>query len=65
MSESVHYEICEPCERRVAQEWERRNADVIVDAQKGHEYPKLISQNIANKHAKVVEPQERHRDGHG
>jgi hypothetical protein len=40
----------------VAPEWEHRIADVIVDALKGHKYPKLISQNTADKHAKVVDP---------
>jgi hypothetical protein len=28
----------------------------MVDAQKGHKYPKLISQNIANKTAQVADP---------
>jgi hypothetical protein len=55
--DNVYYEICnEPYERRVTPAWERRIADVIVDAQKGHRYPKLISQNIANKTAKVTDP---------
>jgi hypothetical protein len=55
--DNVYYEICnEPYERRVSPEWERHIADVIADAQKNHPYRKLISQNIANKQAKVVDP---------
>jgi hypothetical protein len=55
--DNVYYEICnEPYERRVAPEWEHRITDVIVDAQKSHRSPKLISQNIANKTAKVTDP---------
>ena len=39
-----------------AERWPIHIADVIVAAQKNHPRPKLISQNIANHQARVVNP---------
>jgi len=51
---NVYYEICnEPYFGGVTLEWQRHIAEVINDAQKNHPRLKLISQNIANKSAKV------------
>ncbi|MEX0938701.1 MAG: hypothetical protein WDZ59_12645 [Pirellulales bacterium] len=55
--DNIYYEIMnEPYIRNVSKDWEHHIADVIVDAQKEHPNKKLISQNIANKTAKVENP---------
>jgi hypothetical protein len=56
-SNNVYYEICnEPYFGGVTLDWQRHIADVIEEAQRGHPDKKLISQNIANDRAKVVDP---------
>ncbi len=58
--DNLYYEICnEPYFGGVTIEWQRRIADVIVDAERSLPNRHLISQNIANKRAKVERP---HRD---
>ncbi|MCX6903112.1 MAG: hypothetical protein NTW03_06460, partial [Verrucomicrobia bacterium] len=55
--DNVYYEICnEPYFGGVTLAWQRRIADIITDAQKGHPDQKLISQNIANDKARVTDP---------
>lgn len=55
--DNIYYEICnEPYFGGITLAWQRHIADVITDAQKGDPNPKLISQNIANKTAKVSDP---------
>ncbi len=55
--DNVYFEICnEPYFGGVTKDWQRHIADVIADAQKNDPHPKLISQNIANKKAKVTDP---------
>jgi hypothetical protein len=55
--DNIYYEICnEAYFGGVTLEWQRHIADVIVDAQKDHAHPKLISQNIANGASRVVHP---------
>jgi arylsulfatase A-like enzyme len=55
--DNIYYEICnEPYFGGVTLDWQHRIADVIADAQKDHANRKLISQNIANKTAKVRDP---------
>ncbi len=55
--DNVYYEICnEPYFGGVTLEWQRRIADVIVDAEKALPHKHLISQNIANGKAKVESP---------
>lgn len=55
--DNVYYEICnEPYFGGVTIPWQHHIAEVIVAAQKGHRYPKLISQNIANNSAKITAP---------
>jgi hypothetical protein len=55
--DNVYYEICnEPYFGGVTMEWQHHIADVIMKAQKDHASPKLISQNIANKEARVEKP---------
>jgi hypothetical protein len=55
--DNVYYEICnEPYFGGVTLDWQRHIADVIVEAQREHPNKKLISQNIANDRAKVVNP---------
>ncbi|MEO6785753.1 MAG: cellulase family glycosylhydrolase [Chthoniobacteraceae bacterium] len=55
--DNVYYEICnEPYFAGVTVEWQHHIADVIESAQKAHAAKKLISQNIANKSAKVTQP---------
>lgn len=55
--DNVYYEICnEPYFGGVTLAWQHRIAEVIVDAQKDHPNKKLISQNIANKSAKIENP---------
>lgn len=63
-ADNVLWEICnEPYTgkpvRLVAEEWERRIADVIVDAEGGRRpgtAPRLITQNIANGRKKIENP---------
>ena len=56
-ADNVYYEICnEPYFAGASHDWERHIAEVIASAQKGHANPKLISQNVANKTAKVKDP---------
>ena len=55
--DNVYYEICnEPYFGGVTLAWQRRIADIITNAQKGHPDRKLISQNIANDKARVTDP---------
>ena len=55
--DNLYYEICnEPYFGGVTLEWQRHIADVIVDAQKELPFKHLISQNIANKTARVDKP---------
>jgi hypothetical protein len=55
--DNVYYEICnEPYFGGVTLDWQHHVADVIKEAQRGHLNKKLISQNIANDRAKVVNP---------
>src|SRR5262249_55301023 len=55
--DNVYYEICnEAYFGGVTLEWQRHIADVIMDAQKAHRHPKLISQNFANGASHVVNP---------
>jgi hypothetical protein len=55
--DNVYYEICnEPYFGGVTLAWQHHIADVIVNAQKDRPHPQLISQNIANKTATVVNP---------
>ncbi len=55
--DNVYYEICnEPYFGGVTLEWQRRIADVVVDAEKSLPHKHLISQNIANGKAKVENP---------
>ena len=54
---NLYYEICnEPYFGGVTLEWQHHIADVIVQAEKSFPKPHLISQNIANDKAKVVNP---------
>jgi hypothetical protein len=55
--DNVYYEICnEPYAGGVPLDWQRHMADVIAEAQREHPFKKLISQNVANGRAKVVDP---------
>ncbi len=55
--DNVYYEICnEPYFGGVTLEWQSHIADIIVETQKDHPAPKLISQNIANKSARIENP---------
>lgn len=55
--DNVYYEICnEPYFAGVTLDWQRHIAEVIEDAQKNHPAKKLISQNIANRQAKIKDP---------
>ncbi len=55
--DNVLLEICnEPYFGGVSLDWQRRIADVIVEAQRGHALPKPIAQNIANGSAVVRDP---------
>ena len=55
--DNVYYEICnEPYVTKIPDAWQRRIADVIIEAQKGFKHPFLISQNIANNFAKIENP---------
>lgn len=56
-ADNCFFEICnEPYFGGVTLPWQRRIADVMVDAQKDHEHPKLIAQNIANGSGKITDP---------
>lgn len=55
--DNVYYEICnEPYFAGVTLEWQHHIAEVIEEAQKSHVAKKLISQNVANKTAKITRP---------
>jgi hypothetical protein len=55
--DNVYYELCnEPYFGGVTIEWQHHIADVIMTAQKQHRSPKLISQNVANNSARIVQP---------
>jgi hypothetical protein len=55
--DNVYYEICnEPYFGGVTVAWQHHIAEVVVDAQKGHPNPKLISRNVANGKARVTDP---------
>jgi hypothetical protein len=55
--DNVYYEICnEPYFGGVTLEWQRHMAGVIMEAQKDRPQKQLISQNIANKTAKITRP---------
>ena len=55
--DNLYYEICnEAYFGGVTMEWQRHIADTIVEAEKPLRHPHLISQNIANKKAKVENP---------
>jgi ADP-ribose pyrophosphatase YjhB (NUDIX family) len=55
--DNVYYEICnEPYFGGVTLAWQQHIAALIQDAQRDQAHPKLISQNIANKSAKVEHP---------
>ena len=55
--DNVYYEICnEPYFAGVTLEWQHHMADVISEALRKTESPKLISQNIANGSAHVENP---------
>ena len=55
--DNVYYEICnEPYFGGVTLAWQHHIADVITEAQRPHRFQKLISQNIANKQARVPNP---------
>src|SRR5262249_4554466 len=54
---NLYYEIRnEPYFGGVTLEWQRHIAQVITEAQRNHPHHKLTSQNIANKSAKVADP---------
>jgi len=55
--DNLYYEICnEPYFHGVTMEWQKKIADVIVEAEKGFAHKHLISMNIANGRAKVEDP---------
>lgn len=55
--DNLYYEICnEPYFGGVTLEWQKHIAGVIEEAQMNHPAKKLISQNIANRTARVQEP---------
>lgn len=55
--DSLYYEIMnEPYARSVPMDWQRRIADVIVATEKALPLKHLISQNVANRKAKVENP---------
>lgn len=55
--DNLYYEICnEPYFGGVTEEWQRRIAETIVEAEKDFERKHLIAQNIANKSKKVEDP---------
>ncbi len=55
--DNLYFEICnEPYFGGVTLEWQHRIADAIVEAERDLPHKHLISQNIANGRAKVVNP---------
>jgi hypothetical protein len=55
--DNLYYEICnEPYFAGVTLEWQRHIADLLGEAQKHHPAKKLISQNIANRSARIENP---------
>jgi hypothetical protein len=55
--DNVYYEICnEPYTRDIPTEWERHIARVIADTEAGLPHRHLIAQNIANRSARIEEP---------
>lgn len=54
--DNIYFEICNEPYFGGADDWQRRMADVIVEAMADFPQKFLISQNIANKKAKVVNP---------
>lgn len=55
--DNVYYEICnEPYFGGVTVEWQHHIANQITEAQKDHQYRKLISRNVANGEARVTDP---------
>lgn len=55
--DNVMYEICnEPYFGGVTMEWQRHIAEVITEAEKDFPFKHLITQNIANGHAKITDP---------
>lgn len=55
--DNVYYEICnEPYFGGVTMEWQHHIANIIVETQKDHKFKKLISQNVANGKAKIINP---------
>ena len=55
--DNILYEICnEPYFGGVTIEWQHHIADIIVDAEKTFRDKHLITQNIANKYAKIDKP---------
>jgi hypothetical protein len=53
--DNLYYEICnEPYFGGVTLAWQQQIARIIAEAQAGHAHPKLISQNIANNSALVL-----------
>ena len=55
--DNVMYEICnEPYFGGVTLAWQQRIAEVIVDAEQDLPHTHLITQNIANDRAKIVQP---------
>lgn len=54
---NLYYEICnEPYFGGVTMEWQRRIADIIVETEREAPVRHLISQNIANGKARIVDP---------
>lgn len=55
--DNVMYEICnEPYFGGVTLEWQHHIAEVITEAEKDFPFKHLITQNIANGHAKIKDP---------
>ena len=55
--DNLYYEICnEPYFGGVTLEWQAHIAEVIAQAEEGFEHKHLIAQNIANKYAKIEDP---------
>ena len=55
--DNLYFEICkEPYFGGVTDDWQRRIADVIIEAEKPLPHRHLISQNVANGSAKIVNP---------
>ena len=55
--DNVYYEICnEPYAAGVPMDWQRRIADVIMEAQRDFPHKYLVSQNVANGSQKIADP---------